>query len=131
MLVPVPLHAARRRRRGFNQAAVLAELAGPLLGLPVDHAALRRLRATAQQARLNETGAREANLAGAFGAGVAGASRRAVLVDDLVTVGATAQAAAAALRGAGWEVVGVLALGLATSRDDGAGDFVDTPGGAS
>ena len=131
VLVPVPLHAARRRHRGFNQAALLAQVAGPLLGLPVEASALRRVRATAQQARLDDAGARAANLAGAFHALSPTGPRRALLVDDLVTAGATARAAAAALRAAGWEVAGVLALGLALGRNADQGDFVDTIWGAS
>jgi predicted amidophosphoribosyltransferase len=127
VLVPVPLHSARQRRRGFNQAAMIAELAGGLAGVVVDHAALRRPRVTAQQARLAGADAREANLAGAFAARGSGGGRRALLVDDLVTAGATVRAAASALREAGWEVAGVLALGLAMSRDDGTGADVDTP----
>lgn len=141
VLVPVPLHRARRRQRGFNQALMLAELAGAELALPVAAGALRRARATAQQARLAAGRAREANLAGAFAAvapaGLPGAppgAPPALLVDDLVTAGATARAAAAALRAAGWEVAGVLALGLARARNDDAddpGDDIDTPDGDS
>lgn len=127
VLVPVPLHRSRQRRRGFNQAAMLAELAGEITGLAVEADALRRRRATAQQARLVEAQAREANLAGAFAARPPGGARRAVLVDDLVTAGATVRAAAAALEAAGWEVAGAAALGLALSRDDGDGAHVDTP----
>jgi predicted amidophosphoribosyltransferase len=137
VLVPVPLHRARRRQRGFNQALMLAELAGAELALPVAAGALRRARATAQQARLAAGRAREANLAGAFAAvapaGFPGAPS-ALLVDDLVTAGATARAAAAALRAAGWEVAGVLALGLARARNDDAddpADDIDTPDGDS
>lgn len=127
VLVPVPLHTARQRQRGFNQAAMIADLAGELTGTAVDHAALRRTRATAQQARLTGTRDREANLAGAFAARRPADGSRALLVDDLVTAGATVQAAASALRQAGWEVTGVLALGVAMSRDDDAGGGVDTP----
>jgi predicted amidophosphoribosyltransferase len=126
-LVPVPLHRSRQRRRGFNQAAMLAELVGSITGLPVEAGALRRQRATAQQARLVEARAREANLAGAFVARPPDGIGRALLVDDLVTAGATVRAAAAALADAGWEVAGAAALGLAVSRDDGDGAHVDTP----
>lgn len=119
-LVAVPLHARRRRARGFNQALMLAELAAPLLGLAVGYGALVRTRATAQQARLADAAARQRNLEGAFAARAPqGDRRRALLVDDLVTAGATARAAATALRAAGWEVAGVLALGLARARADG------------
>lgn len=128
VLAPVPLHPARRRRRGFNQAEMLALLAGQATGVPVAANALRRRRATAQQARLVTARDREANLAGAFVASPPpAAARRVVLVDDLVTAGATARAAAAALAAAGWDVAGVVALGLATARDDGDGAHVDTP----
>ncbi len=127
VLVPVPLHPSRQRQRGFNQAAMLAELAGVITRVPVAGGALRRRRATSQQARLADASAREANLAGAFAAASAAGPVRVVLVDDLVTAGATVRAAAAALREAGWEVSGVAALGLAMSRDDGDGAHVDTP----
>lgn len=136
VLVPIPLHRSRQRSRGFNQAALLASLASPGVGLPVAHEALRRARATAQQARLQDAEARRRNLEGAFAARPPGPGcRRALLVDDLVTAGATTAAAAVALRQAGWEVAGVLALGVATARADDGGpddpDAVDTPGAGS
>lgn len=132
VLVPIPLHRSRQRARGFNQAALLARLAAPELELPVALHALRRVRATAQQARLSDAAARRRNLEGAFAARApAPGCGRALLVDDLVTAGATAGAAAAALREAGWEVAGVLALGVAAAHGDAgeAGDpgGVDTP----
>lgn len=119
-LIAVPLHARRRRARGFNQAQVLADLVGADLGLPPARDSLARPRATAQQARLADAAARHRNLDGAFAARPPAPGRgRALLVDDLVTAGATAQAAAAALRQAGWDVAGVLALGVALARADG------------
>lgn len=127
VLVPVPLHRSRRRARGFNQAELLARLASSTLGLPVAGDALRRTRATAQQARLADAAARRRNLEGAFAARRAEPGQgRALLVDDLVTDGATARAAAAALCASGWEVAGVLALGVALSRSEaGAGAAED------
>ncbi len=100
VLVPVPLHARRRRERGFNQAEILAQVIGAELDLPVRPDLLVRRRATHQQAHFGgDDPRRQRNVAGAF---VARPPRvgpaRAALVDDLVTSGATLAAAAAALR---------------------------------
>jgi ComF family protein len=96
--VPVPLHASRRRHRGFNQAADLARH----LGLPVV-GALRRDRATEAQAGL-PAGRRHRNVQGAFAATRAARalhSHTVVLVDDVSTTGATLDACARALKDAG------------------------------
>lgn len=94
-LVPVPLHAARLRERGFNQSRLLADALGRRLDVPVEEA-LARERATISQVGLDR-GARRANVAGAFRA--ASAARRTTgavvgLVDDVATSGATLAAAA-------------------------------------
>jgi predicted amidophosphoribosyltransferase len=115
-LVPIPLHARRRRERGFNQAEQLARLLGRRRRVPVRTGWLVRSRATAQQAKLaSRSAARDRNVAGAFAlAGRnAGVAPRVGLVDDLVTSGATALAAAASLRAGGADVRWVLAAGLA------------------
>ena len=96
--VPVPLHASRRRERGFDQAADLARH----VGLPVVHA-LGRVRPTAVQASL-PAGRRHANVRDAFRltpAAVRLEGRVVVLVDDVSTTGATLEACARALGGAG------------------------------
>lgn len=116
VLVPVPLHRRRRRERGFNQAAVLAGLVAANFGWPVADV-LVRTRSTGQQARLDDDAMRARNLAGAFVAGrrTAGVpAGPAVLVDDIVTSGATVAAAARALAAAGRAPAAVLALGLRT-----------------
>ena len=101
---PVPLHALRRWRRGFNQAADLAAH----LGVPVVHA-LRRKRHTGRQVELSRT-ARLSALGDAFalarrsgGRPTAAAirDRSVVLVDDVITTGATVEACSAVLRDAG------------------------------
>jgi ComF family protein len=100
-LVPVPLAAARRRDRGYNQAAALAEALAALTGNPVRPDRLSRIRETGTQTRLTPE-ARRANLVGAF----AGDHqiRPAILVDDVFTTGATLTSAATVLldSGAAW-----------------------------
>ncbi|MBC8422759.1 ComF family protein [bacterium] len=116
VLVPIPLHPRRRRERGFNQAALLAGLLAARRDLPVLDDLLLRSRATGQQAKLSSRSTdRDRNVAGAFGLARRDSARdlRVGLVDDLVTSGATALAAAACLRGAGVRVGWVLAAGLA------------------
>ena len=111
-LVPVPLHGARFRARRYDQAALLAAAVGRNLRIPVAWSALLRVRATLRQVGLTDA-QREANVSGAFRA--VGPLRRArlVLVDDVVTTGATARAAASALRHAGAADVQVLVLARA------------------
>lgn len=113
-LLPIPLHQTRERARGFNQAGLLARLTGAALGLPVVDNALRRRRATGQQAKLPALGqARGKNVAEAFAAchpPPAGIDD-ALLVDDLATTGKTLLAAATALRRMGWTVRGAIVAG--------------------
>lgn len=119
-LVPVPLHRARRAERGFNQAEAIARHAARWLGLPVRTDWLRRVRATRPQTELRGA-ERRRNLAGAFTAtpalhAAAIAARasarplRVVLVDDVLTTGATVAAARAALVAAGVATVQVWAV---------------------
>ena len=109
-LVPVPLHPTRQREREFNQAVVLASLAGARLGLPVDPC-LERTRYTLTQTHFHRD-ERFANLEGAFalrrGAEVTG--RDLVLVDDVLTTGSTADACARVLREAGASSVVVITV---------------------
>jgi ComF family protein len=108
-LVPVPLHWRRLWARRFNQAAALAEVISRATGLPVCHA-LKRVKATAQQVGLSRT-ERAANVQGAFRvpdrhATVRG--RRLILVDDVLTSGATLDTCARTLLRAGAQSVDVL-----------------------
>jgi ComF family protein len=108
-LVPVPLGRARERERGFNQAALLADTLGAALDLPVRPRWLRRVRATMPQSDLGAA-ERLANVRGAFVAARATAGRHVIVVDDVLTTGATAAACARALRAAGAARVGVLTV---------------------
>jgi len=107
-LVPVPLHWLRRWRRGFNQAEVLAGAVGRRHGLPVLGRALSRVRATPLQH--GDFEARRRNVREAFAVRRKVAGRRLLLVDDVFTTGATANACAAVLLRAGATEVGVLTL---------------------
>ncbi len=109
VVVPVPLSPKRLRQRGFNQAALLAERVGPLLRADVSDV----LRRDDRHAQVGLGAARRlANLAGAFTCGdparVQG--RDVVLVDDVVTTGATISACADTLADAGASRVRVLAF---------------------
>ena len=88
-LVPVPLYGYRLKSRGFNQAAVLADILGNRLDLPVDIDSLHQVRRTKDQVRLNQDD-RERNIKGAFA--VYGGNlkdKRVAIVDDVITTGAT------------------------------------------
>ncbi|ROR34501.1 ComF family protein [Inmirania thermothiophila] len=99
VLVPVPLHRRRLAQRGYNQALELARGIARARGLPLAPALLARRRDTPSQVGLDAR-ARRRNLRTAFVARDA-APRRVILVDDVLTSGATAEAAARALRRAG------------------------------
>ncbi|MBB4265266.1 ComF family protein [Roseospira visakhapatnamensis] len=111
LIVPVPLHRWRLWRRRYNQAALLARALARRSGRPWDPLALARRRATPSQGGLGRPG-RVANVRGAFRvpdpARVAG--RRVLLVDDVLTTGATVEECARVLRRAGALTVDVLTL---------------------
>jgi ComF family protein len=102
VLVPVPLHPRRRRERGFNQSALLASALARPLGLRVVEDALARREDTLPQTGLSAA-ERRANVARAFVVRrrPAVAGRIVVLVDDVLTTGATARACARSLVSAG------------------------------
>lgn len=111
LIAPVPLHRWRLLRRRYNQAALLAGALGRLAGRPVVQDLLRRTRATAPLGELSAA-ARAELVAGAIavrpGRRARVAGRRVLLVDDVMTSGATAGACAEALRDAGAVAVDVL-----------------------
>jgi ComF family protein len=101
VIVPVPLHPARQRQRGFNQAAVLAQLLSDKIGIPVS-SALQRIRFTTTQTAFDRS-ERMKNLRGAFRlrrkADVQGL--QVLLIDDVLTTGATLSECARVLKKAG------------------------------
>lgn len=99
-IVPVVLHPARRRSRGFDQAALIGGHLSGLTGLPSRPDLLARLRPTRPQATLRRE-ARLLNMADAFRADPAMEGKSVVLVDDVMTTGATMAACALACRNAG------------------------------
>jgi ComF family protein len=109
LLTPVPLHALRLWRRRFNQAAALAKEISRQTGKPCDLTALLRVKATRSQVGLTRA-QRAENVQGAFRAAVGAQVRglNVVLIDDVLTSGATANAASRALLRAGAKRVDVL-----------------------
>ena len=113
VVVPVPLHERRLRRRGFNQAALLARELAKQVQLPLDEGSLVRHRSTAAQVDLDADERRE-NVRDAFrciGDSVAG--KDVLLIDDVCTTGSTLEACATALREGGAKSVQALTLARA------------------
>jgi ComF family protein len=110
-LVPVPLHWRRLWTRRFNQSSLLAKSVAQDSGVAIAETALKRVKATAQQVGLSQA-ERAQNVQGAFRVPpedrVAVTGRRLVLVDDVLTSGATSDACARALLRAGAQSVDVL-----------------------
>jgi ComF family protein len=108
LVLEMPLHPARERERGYNQASVLADALAEAASVPRAPGAILRTRATAPQARLGQRERRQ-NVGGAFQvrhpARLRG--RRVLVVDDVLTTGSTMQACLGALAEAGAEASGV------------------------
>ena len=116
IIVPMPLHWLRRWQRGFNQARLLARVVSLRTGVPIVNA-VRRSRSTASQAGLSNA-KRRRNVAAAFTMGkrIRLKNLRVLLVDDVFTTGATANACATVLKRAGAAHVSVLALARTDRR---------------
>ena len=104
-LVPVPIHRARRRERGYNQAELLAREIGKVMGIPVAARLIRRIKNTLPQKLLDDA-ERQNNLKRAFKIERNDVKlKRVIIVDDIYTTGSTVDACAVELKKAGVEEV--------------------------
>jgi ComF family protein len=108
-VIPVPLAPRRESERGYNQAALLAERLAKALDVPLRPRWLARVRPTKPQTELTAA-ERRTNVREAFRGSPRVWGRHALLVDDILTTGATAAECARALRRAGARRVGVVAV---------------------
>jgi ComF family protein len=121
-VVPVPLAPSRERERGFNQSERLAAALAAQWLIPIWSEAIARTRATATQTRLTPE-ERLANVSSAFSVSDAAWSARLrnthiVLVDDVITTGATLNACAGALVAGGARIVSYVTFGRAPTASD-------------
>ncbi len=120
LIVPVPLHRARLFQRRFNQSAEMARAVSRLSGVPSAPELLIRTRATRAQVGLSAS-ARRRNVSGAFaltpGKGGKVEGKRLLLVDDVLTTGATVEACAKRLAAEGALSVDVLTLARVVPQD--------------
>lgn len=116
VIVPMPMHWWRKWRRGFNQAELLASVIGRRTGLPVRDAMGRRWQKQAQAGLTNAK--RRANVEGAFRAKKPRAvqGKRVLLIDDVMTTGATASSCARVLKRAGASYVALLTVARVDRR---------------
>ena len=124
-IVPVPLHRVRQRERGFNQAEELARCLTERFSQLAVRNGLLRIRETPQQTRLSGV-ERRRNIKGAFALAQEMDCRRKtiLLVDDVITTGATAEECARTLRRGGAKQVDVLAVARTVRRDQ---DYLPAP----
>lgn len=115
LLVPVPLDSQRLHERGFNQAELLAAEVARVYRWPMAKKVLRRLRPTLPQSELPEN-KRWLNVSGAFVAEGDLSGKKVLLIDDIYTTGATAEAASQALLKAGAAQVYVATVAIASRR---------------
>ncbi|NBK92500.1 ComF family protein [bacterium 1XD21-13] len=112
LLIPIPLHKSRRRKRGFNQAELIARGLGKELGIPVSADSLLRTKKTSPQKELNDQ-ERKSNLKNAFQLAKDNVKfKKILLIDDIYTTGSTIDAAASVLLDHGAEKVYFLCISI-------------------
>ena len=101
-IVPIPLHASRKRKRGFNQAEILADIISRYFNIPVRTDVLKRIKDTKSQIETKSRKERAENLKGSFEISAGGKeimkNKNIILVDDVYTSGATMNAAIKTIR---------------------------------
>ena len=116
VIIPIPLHTTKLKQRGFNQSQILAEAIGKVLSLPVDRRAIQRSRRTKTQTKKSRDNRIE-NLRSAFEvnplAEIAG--KNVLIVDDVLTTGATLESAALVLHDAGVQDISMITLAMGQS----------------
>ena len=104
-IVPVPIHKKRRKKRGYNQAEIIAFKLGELTGIPVNTQGIMRVKNTRPQKELGDT-ERIKNLENAFEAdSLYRASKHVLIIDDIYTTGNTIRHIAQILKASGAEKV--------------------------
>lgn len=116
MLIPIPLHSVKKRKRGYNQADFIAKGMSNIWNVPVRTDVLRRLKFTESQTTLNKD-ERMQNMSEAIGVLKDIKGTTCALVDDVLTTGSTMSSAAVALKNRGAEKV--IAVTCATPRPGG------------
>ena len=111
LIVPVPLHSRRKRKRGFNQAEIVAKVLSESTGIAMDAGAVKRIKATSPQKELGDKG-RKRNIRGAFAVQKNVKGENIVLIDDIYTTGSTLDEAARVLKKAGAENVYFLTVSI-------------------
>lgn len=112
VILPVPLHKKRLFKRGFNQSLEIARPVSKQLKIPIDYKFVRRIKPTTTQTKLN-IDERKRNIKGCFKLNTVPAYRHVVLIDDVVTTGATTNELAQTLKNAGVDRVGVWSVARA------------------
>ena len=133
-LIPIPSHRVRRAERGFSQTELLAKWLGRRVGLPVQSGWLRRVKATRPLSQLDGPAGRRREVHGAFRCAdipEAWREKPALLIDDVVTTGATTAEAARVLSEAGLTRVDVVCVARAMSGPPGLGDGSGDADGSS
>lgn len=112
LLVPVPLHRLSHRRRGFNQAELLARLIGRQTGVEIEAKRVSRTQAAPPQSQLNAKH-RQQNIRGVFACHTRLDGQHVAIIDDVMTTGATAAELAQVLRQAGATYVDIYSVARA------------------